>query len=739
MNVQHPFNPSFCVKIFMALCIFCMIQNIAHSQDTLQIYSTPVVGTTHAEVDFKVDNFNDMLAFQFTLNWDPSLLQLDSFSTPFTSQNFRVGYSFIDQGKLIVTWFNQNITGTSLPDGSSLIKLQFSALRLGTNNIFINGIPTEIEFVNASSQIVPYDLGPPSQVTIKEVAQLTGTVFNDEGNCLYDGNEVGLKDWTIRLEGTVDTFFTSTDSDGKYSLLADTGTYQLIVLAPQFNFWEACQDTFDITLANLDTTVNEDIPVLTVLECAQMEVDISTPRLRRCFPNTYTVRYCNIGTLSEPDANIEIYLDPFMEMNGASIPFTQMGDSLSFPIGQVNPGECAQFTFEVTIDCDSTILGQAHCVEARIFPDTLCVEERPGWNRASIKVEGKCVNNEVKFDIINVGEGDMTLPSNYIVIEDVIIFRDEPFQLNAAEKLTITFEGDGSTYRLEAGQVLNHPGFSMPSAMVEGCGVDSTGNFTTGIITSYPNDDADPVVDIDCQQNIGSFDPNDKQGFPTGYGPEHFLEANTDIEYMIRFQNTGTDTAFRVVVVDTLSEFLNMRSLQLGTSSHPYDFEVIGENVINFTFDNIMLPDSNVNEPASNGFINFKISQKPDNPLGTVIMNDAAIYFDFNKPIITNTTVHTIGKDFLPVKTIEVFVPDVQIQAYPNPFSESTTIKISGKRYEKSQIKVFDASGRLLQQKLIYENSVEIKRTELSPGLYFFLLESSDARTIGTGKLMVLD
>ncbi|MBL8964476.1 MAG: aldehyde dehydrogenase, partial [Phycisphaerae bacterium] len=49
-----------------------------------------------------------------------------------------------------------------------------------------------------------------------------------------------------------------------------------------------------------------------------------------------------------------------------------------------------------------------------------------------------------------------------------------------------------------------------------------------------------------CLPNIGAYDPNDKQAVPVGYGPEHFIRAGDPLHYQIRFQNTGTDTAFTV-------------------------------------------------------------------------------------------------------------------------------------------------------------------------------------------------
>lgn len=52
--------------------------------------------------------------------------------------------------------------------------------------------------------------------------------------------------------------------------------------------------------------------------------------------------------------------------------------------------------------------------------------------------------------------------------------------------------------------------------MIEGFAV--TGSFSTGYVQQFPNPDQGQAVDIDCTANIGSYDPNDKQGMPIGYG-----------------------------------------------------------------------------------------------------------------------------------------------------------------------------------------------------------------------------
>ncbi|MBK7572748.1 MAG: hypothetical protein IPI10_14420 [Bacteroidetes bacterium] len=67
-----------------------------------------------------------------------------------------------------------------------------------------------------------------------------------------------------------------------------------------------------------------------------------------------------------------------------------------------------------------------------------------------------------------------------------------------------------------------------------------------------------------------------------------------------------------------------------------------GDGVLRFVFDPVLIPDSTTDEPNSHGFINYFIKTRPNLPLGTTIRNKADIYFDYNPPVTTNSTVNTI-------------------------------------------------------------------------------------------------
>ena len=140
-----------------------------------------------------------------------------------------------------------------------------------------------------------------------------------------------------------------------------------------------------------------------------------------------------------------------------------------------------------------------------------------------------------------------------------------------------------------------------------------------------------------------AYDPNIKTAIPSGVGESNFILPNTNsIEYIIEFQNTGNDTAITIRIDDQLLENVNIYSFEPIASSHEYNVQISNIGLVSFTFENIMLPDSNINELGSHGFIKYKIDLLPNLPHGTLIENSAQIYFDSNPPILTNTKTHII-------------------------------------------------------------------------------------------------
>jgi len=477
---------------------------------------------------------------------------------------------------------------------------------------------------------------------------ITGNIFRDGNlNCTLDQNEPGINDWLLEAKG-VFSFYYYPDSSGYYDIQLDTGTYDLRVI-PIGQFWQSCTGTKTIQV-NQNDTVSTDFPMIPHIDCPYLTINGALPRLLRCFPNIYAVHYCNHGTLVSSNTIVELTIHPDLVVNSSTIPWSsQVGNTFTFPIGNLEINECDSFSVSVTPNCNTTQLGQTLCISATIVSDSVCTTSNPNWDESITDLGVNCGQDSLTFIIRNIGAGNMSAPLEYIVIEDNLISKQAPFQLASLDSLAIKLPANGSTYRLRSGQSPGYfPADYTPTLAYEGCGVNSQGSFSMGFIKMFPENDILNTEDVTCTEVRGSYDPNDKQTAPEGYGYPHFIEAGDDLEYQIRFQNTGTDTAFTVVIRDTISPHLDMASLLLGVSSHSYDLEIHNGNMLKFIFNNILLVDSFTNEPLSHGFLKFKISQRDSLPPGTLIYNDAAIYFDFNEPIITNETYHEIEEDFIP-------------------------------------------------------------------------------------------
>ena len=215
----------------------------------------------------------------------------------------------------------------------------------------------------------------------------------------------------------------------------------------------------------------------------------------------------------------------------------------------------------------------------------------------------------------------------------------------------------------------------------------------------------------------GSFDPNDKRVSPEAVS---LADLNTtDLQYVIRFQNTGNHSADFVVVRDTLPTELDLSTLRVTGFSHPNSWRIYGQNILEFRFDPILLPDSLSDEPGSHGYVSFSIQAKHGLPLNTLILNRAAIYFDYNDPVITNMSVMHVGTS---VGTQELQAANrMNFLLAPNPAGAYRTFRLewTEKPEEPANVFLFDSVGRLLHRYETAARERDLILPGLAPGLYF--------------------
>ncbi|MBK6836566.1 MAG: T9SS type A sorting domain-containing protein [Bacteroidetes bacterium] len=235
-------------------------------------------------------------------------------------------------------------------------------------------------------------------------------------------------------------------------------------------------------------------------------------------------------------------------------------------------------------------------------------------------------------------------------------------------------------------------------------------------------------VDACTTAITGSYDPNEKEVYAENMSPSGAIDiTGRKMYYTVHFQNTGTDTAFTITVRDTISNLLDLNSLELLTASHAYTARILQDRTLELTFNNILLVDSNKNEPLSHGYFNYAIHTKPGLQNGDNIANTAAIYFDFNLPIITNT-VNT------PVQTsvgIKETSNSLMASVFPNPLSNGDlNIKFNAALSKNVMMRIYGVGGNeVFTKQLSNNNQQSVNVAGLSAGIYFVRLNDEAGRS----------
>ncbi len=220
-----------------------------------------------------------------------------------------------------------------------------------------------------------------------------------------------------------------------------------------------------------------------------------------------------------------------------------------------------------------------------------------------------------------------------------------------------------------------------------------------------------------CYSVVNSYDPNKKDVYPTNVEPGY----NGYFTYTIHFQNTGNAPAFNIRLADTLDAQLDLSTFELLNYSHAVQTYLIG-NILTFRFNNILLPDSASNPEGSMGFVQYRIKALPGLGLGDVIENTAYIYFDFNAPIVTNTT----SNEYLLPTALNAQVNENVFSVYPNPSQGVFHISSTSKLNQILHLEVFNYLGETILRETQSSSSFIIDLSKTMAGVYFVKINQGE-------------
>lgn len=527
-----------------------------------------------------------------------------------------------------------------------------------------------------------------------------GTLYGNDV-CAVSGTEEAIPGMIMR--SNPGNHWAITGANGLFQMYTDTGSYSiypesihplLTPLCPSPFNQQINYPTFGQNITGVDFWYEK-------IDCPLLKVDMGIQRRRRCFRSNNSIKFQNYGF--DPVSNVQVHLElpEYLSLVDVNTAYTiGVNGEYIFDLGTLNAMDSGMIYFSDSVHCQFDITGLNQITKVWITPANDCYfQSEPTysqWDQSSIEVRGECdQGNTINFIIKNKGIGNMSAPSEYRIYDNYLLETSSTFQLNSGDSLIVPVTANGHTFRLEADQLDFHPGESFPSVTVEACFSDPQA-ISTGYVNGMPMDDLDYHVDIESSQIVDSYDPNDKTAFPSSILHEQYLVGQDQVEYRIRFQNSGSDTAFTVIIHDPISEDIDMGTLDFGASSHPYTVEFQNSaRMIKFIFDEIDLPHEAVDEPGSHGFVMFKANLIPGLSLGDVVENQVGIYFDYNLPIMTNVATVTLFESQSNVSVESNIIEDESISVYPNPFNGEFKL-VLGNSQKVEQFKILDVNGREL-------------------------------------------
>lgn len=578
--------------------------------------------------------------------------------------------------------------------------------------------------------------------------------YSTDGCNAYQAGDLGLGGWLVKAESETATFFGSTDSLGRYDLQIDTGTYTISLLQKN-DRWDICNPVAVVVdFTEIYDSTRQDFALLPAVDCPLLDVDLSAGPAIACETQNITVHYGNEGTVNAENVSVAIELDEILAYSSSSIPVTsQNGQLLTFDLPDLAPETSGSFEISVQVACAGVESRQSISTTANILPEYDCAPTNPNWNGSSIEVSSECDGDSIRFIISNPTNNPLPGPLEYIVIEDQVMIRTAPIDAQPGIAQFESFAATGGTFRLIAEQVDGHPGDLFPTTVVEGCTTAGSNEYSTGQVAQFSDNDGDLNIDI-LTQEVFVLDPEVNlalRAYPKGY-LDSIITPETELEYTIIFTpDQAADTTGRVVIRDTLSDLLDLNSLEMGAASHPYDFTLYQNGVLKITFDSIHLlagggTGGAVNNPSQKGYVTFRLSQKPNNAIGSIISNRAAVYFDYRTPEVSSEVRHTVGcqelfdSNCLLTNTTNYFENlRVNINVFPNPMTEWTMVHIEGWKGSSDtefEFILTDLFGRELRRETFSGDQVQITRQNLPKASYFYELRG-DGLPIGKGKLFV--
>ncbi len=183
-------------------------------------------------LDVTVQDFIDIIGMQFTINYDPAILQFVSIENlnlvNLVNTNFGIpGDTNIEEGTITLAWTDESLAGVTLPDGTAIFQICFEVIGEESTEITFGNSPTQIEITDSDEMSVEFN-GNNGIITIGEMPPVVVTDNVIDVTCFGDADG-GILITNVQSEGNVTYQWSTPNGFGNSATNLTAGMYTVTI------------------------------------------------------------------------------------------------------------------------------------------------------------------------------------------------------------------------------------------------------------------------------------------------------------------------------------------------------------------------------------------------------------------------------------------------------------------------------------------------------------------------------